>query len=419
MPLDYWGFGAGPEGLQLGPHVIAEVADRFGTPFYLFDQQRLRANARRALETARRALPGAVLFYSFKTNPYPRVLETVREEGLGAEVISARELRAARAAGFPADRIIFNGPGKTDAELREAVELGILVQVESASEARALARAASQSGRPGRAGIRINPDVFDDRSPMSVRMGSRTSVFGLDPAGAAFTEAIHVLSGGPHVQLETLSAHIGTGIISAEPYRKLVRALVAVGHRLATAGLRVDTFDLGGGFAVPSEVRYAHGAFDALEVGDGGAVPAPESVVSFADVCAAIAEELLDASPRAVVLEPGRLLVSDAFHLVTRVTRLKDEGGTHFAILDASRAQNALFVGRGYHEMIHARRPADRDVQRYTITGPLCASFDVFARDRTMSRLAEGDVVVICDVGAYNLSAQSQWSFDPAPVVVV
>jgi len=419
LPLDYWGFRAGPEGLQLGAHVIAAVADRVGTPFYLFDQQRLRTNIRRALESARRFLPGAMIFYSFKTNPHSRVLEIMREENLGAEVISARELRAAETARFPADRIVFNGPGKTDADLHAAAERGVLVQIESASEARALARVASASTRPVRAGIRLNPDVFDDRLPTSVRMGSRGAVFGLDPAGAEFNDAVAVLAGSPQVRLETLSAHIGTGIISAEPYRKLVRALMATTRRLAARGVTVGAFDVGGGFAVPSEVRYAHGAFDALEVGEPVPVPAPESVASFAEVCAAIAEELRETSSATVMLEPGRLLVSDAFHLITRVTRLKDEGGTHFAILDASRAQNALFVGRGYHEMLHARRPVDEDGGRYTVTGPLCAAFDVFARARALPRLAEGDVVVLCDVGAYNLSAQSQWSFDPAPVVTV
>jgi len=415
LPLEHWGFSAGPDGLRLGTHAVAGLAARLGTPFYLFDEDQLRRNARRALATARQHLHGAELFYSLKTNPHPRVLEIVREEGLGAEAISGRELRAACGAGFAHDGMILNGPGKTDAELRQAMELGVLVQVESAEEAHAVCRLAGE-GRVVRAGIRINPDIVDDRSLRSTRTGSRVSVFGLDPGGRGFAETVATLRQAPRVRLESLSAHIGTGIVSVEPFRALCRALLDVRRRLG-ASIDIRTLDLGGGFAVSSEVRYGEGVFDALEVGEPVTVPRPESIASFSEVCAAIAQELGAERPPRMALEPGRLLVSDAFHLVTRVTRLKEEGGIRFAIVDASRAQNALFVGRGFHEMIHAQRPADRVAHRYTVVGPLCAAFDVFARERGLPALAPGDVVMICDVGAYNLSAQSRWSFDPAPVV--
>jgi diaminopimelate decarboxylase len=119
------------------------------------------------------------------------------------------------------------------------------------------------------------------------------------------------------------------------------------------------------------------------------------------------------------VLEPGRLLVSDVFHLVTRVIRVKEEEGIRYAIVDASRVQNALFVGRGYHEIVHVNKPNGPVGSEVTLTGPLCADFDVFVSGLRLPELSEGDLVAVLDVGAYNLSAQSDWSFKPAPVVRV
>lgn len=417
LPLAYWGLDSGSRGLELGGLAIAEIAERFGTPFYLFYEARLRRNVRAARAAAAEALPGADLHYSFKTNAVPRVLEIVREEGLGAEVISGRELRAALGAGFPGPRIVFNGPGKRDTDLLLAVAEGALVQVESASEARSLARIAAGLGKAARAGVRINPDTYDPRASAGVRMGSRSTVFGLEPAGAEFAEAVDALASSPAVRLESLSANIGTGIIDLEPFRRSVRALMQTRARLAERGIRISTLDTGGGFAVASEVRYAAGALDAIAAGEAVPVPRPEEIPSFRAVCQAIAGQLGAEPPARLILEPGRLLVADVFHLVARVIRLKGTDQERFAILDAGRTQNALFVARGYHEIVAVGAPEAPATSSYTIVGPLCAAFDAFAHGRALPELAEGDLLALLDVGAYNLSAQSHWSFDPAPVI--
>jgi diaminopimelate decarboxylase len=124
-------------------------------------------------------------------------------------------------------------------------------------------------------------------------------------------------------------------------------------------------------------------------------------------------------APDRCILEPGRLLVADAFHLIARVTRLKGDAQPRFAVLDAGRAQNGLFVARGYHEILAVAAPEGAPTTCYTIVGPLCAAFDTFAQSRGLPELAEGDLIAILDVGAYNLSAQSNWSFDPAPVIAL
>ena len=173
---------------------------------------------------------------------------------------------------------MFNGPGKRDADLVLAIEQGVLVQVESASEARALARLASALGRVARAGLRLNPDAYDVRAQAGIRMGSRGTVFGLDPLGPEFAEAVDALASAESVRLESLSASIGTGIIDVEPFRRAARVLAETRARLAERGLRISTIDAGGGFAVPSEVRYTAEAFDAVAAGCPEPVPPPEEI---------------------------------------------------------------------------------------------------------------------------------------------
>ncbi len=419
LPLEHWGFEESAQGLQLGSLSIVNLANRMGTPFYLFDEGRLRRNARATLDTVRQIIPHADLFYSLKTNGLSRVLEILKEEGFGAEAISISELQNAEAAGFAKERMILNGPGKSDHALRLAARWGVLVQVESLSEARALVRIAGESPGLVRAGVRINPDVFESRSLATLRMGSKRSQFGLDPAGNGFRETIRTLSETRGIRLESLSANIGTGIVNAEVFRELARELAAVRQALRSEGIEIPILNLGGGYPVSSEVRYPEGAFDTLEAGEPIEVPPPKEIASFAEICQAIGEEIANNPPPGFFMEPGRLLVSDAFHLVTRVNRIKEEGDIRFAILDASRIQNALFVGRGYHEIIHAGTPRGPANGPYTLVGPLCADFDIYARSRVMPLLSENDVVVVLDVGAYNLSAQSRWSFPPAPVVAL
>ena len=419
LPLDHWGFRVGPAGLAAGGRLLDDLARRHGTPFYLFDNARLRANARRATEDARNALPGSQLLYSLKTNPHPPVMRILRDEGLGAEAISTGEVRAALEARVPTSRIVLNGPGKSDDLLSLAVQHDLLVHVESASEAGTLVALAARAGRPTRAGLRVNPDIFDEAAPRGVRMGSRHSVFGMAPEGKEFARAVSVLAESPLIRLVSLSAHIGTSITRTEPFRRLARTMVSIRDSLAENGIRISALDLGGGFPVISECRYQHGGFEELGSGGREAVPEPGEIASFREICEAVAAEMEASPPVTCLFEPGRLLVSDAFHLVTRVIRTKEERCTRFAIDDAGRIQNALFVGRGYHEIIHVGRPNEAAAFEVTITGPLCADFDVFASAIRLPELQEGDLLAVLDVGAYNLSAQSRWSFEPAPVVTL
>ena len=405
MAPSHRGFETGEAGLRLQGVDVVALAARRGTPYFLLDPARVRAAARGALTTARRLLPDAEVAYAVKANAHPAVLAAARAAGLGAEVISGQELTAALGAGFVAERIVFNGPGKRNDELADAVRHGVHIQVESAGEARALAAAAAD--RPARAGVRVNPGLSGDGGPSDMHTATAGSVFGVRP-GAELDEVLGLLRAAG-LALESLSVHLGTGLLSAEPYRRAAHLLAALAREHDASAV-----DLGGGFPIASEVRYPGGG---IVPPAETAVPPPASVPTFADICAAIAAELPREAPPRVVLEPGRLLVSDAMHLVTSVVRVKESGGRRFVVVDAGRFQNAFFVGRGWHDIVLAVRPDAPATRPTTVVGPLCAGFDVYATERLLPELAEGDVLVVLDVGAYNLSAQSRWSFPPAPVV--
>jgi diaminopimelate decarboxylase len=406
LPLSHWSIENTPNGLTIEGRRICEIAQH--TPFYIFNSHRLRKNIREAKD-ALKSLPDAELYYSIKTNPYPTLLSIIAKE-INAEVISSKEAKAAISKGF--DKIIFNGPGKSDNDLRLAISINALIQVESLSEAEALVRIVNDLGKAVRVGIRINPDIVIKGSLKGVCMGSSNSVFGLDPDGHEFDKTIQTLANSSLIKLESLSAHIGTGINSVAPYKMLAARLISARILLSEDGIKIPRINLGGGFPVQSEVRYLW--FGPNYFNFHLAIP-PEKIPTFRQFCTEIKTVTKDVP---VIFEPGRLLVSDCFHLVTRVIRIKHDRGTNFAIVDASKWQNAQFVDHGYHEVLHANQGSG-PLTKYTISGPLCADFDVYAKDILLTELSEGDLIVILDVGAYNLSAQSGWSFEPARVVEI
>ncbi len=419
LPLSHWSFESTPQGITLHGHSIKQVARELGTPFYLLDELRLRQNARAAQQTIARHFRSAGLFYSFKTNSHPRVVDGVRSQSIGAEVISVRELSHAVRAGFSGERIIFNGPGKSASDLAAGIDRGALIQVESIEEAADLVALSAQRERRVRAGIRVCPNIFDDRTHTTLHMGSAQTVFGIPPGSDLFADTARLLDQAPLVDLVSLSAHIGTGIIRVDPYGALLELLLDLRKSLVQQGIGISTLNLGGGYAVSSEVRYPTDIFDDSRRNADHLLPAPNEIATFEEICSHLARRLPADDELSVFMEPGRLLVSDACHLITRVVRTKQQGDSKYAILDASRFQNAMFVGRGFHQIVNLSKPDDPPDGPWNIVGPLCAGFDGYAHSRTMPRFEVGDVVMILDVGAYNLQAQSDWSFAPAPLVSV
>ena len=385
--------------LHIGGVPLALLAERVGqTPFYAYDRALVAAR----IAAVRQALPpGVRLHYALKANPMPALVGFMRPLVDGMDVASVGELKLALDAGVPAQSIGFAGPGKRDAELRQAVAAGVLLQVESVRELRVLAEAAQTLGLPARAALRINPDFALRGAGM--HMGGGAKPFGIDaeqvPAllrdwagragdGLAF-EGFHVFPG---------SQNLRAGVIA----ESLQRSLELVLRLAADAPAPVHQVNLGGGWGIP----YAPGD-KALDL-------AP-----ITDALARVQAQLLQAQPSAqLVVELGRYLVGEAGIYVARVIDRKVSRGQVFLVVDggmhhhlAASGNFGQVIRRNYPVAVRQRLPPpERETGNETVSivGPLCTPLDLLADRVELPGAQPGDWVVVFQSGAYGATASPQ-----------
>ena len=378
--------------LQVGGLPLSLLAERVGqTPFYAYDRSLIAARVAGVLQ----ALPqGVHLHYAIKANPMPALVGFVRPLVDGMDVASAGELKLALDAGADPRTIGFAGPGKRDAELRQAVAAGVLLHVESARELEALAASAQALGRPARVALRINPD-FELRGA-GMHMGGGPKPFGIDaeqvPAmlramardGLAF-EGFHIYPGSQNLR----------GNVIAESLHRSVELV----QRLANgAPAPVRYVNLGGGWGIP----YVAGEqrLDLAPVAD-----------ALAQVQAALGRALPEAQ---MVLELGRYLVGEAGIYVARVIDRKMSRGQVFLVTDGGMHQHLAASGnfgqvirRNYPVVIGNRLQA-AERESATVVGPLCTPLDVLAERMELAVAQPGDLVVVLQSGAYGATASPQ-----------
>lgn len=383
------------DGLLLEGVPLAAVAAEFGTPCWVYGAGTMRARAR-ALRAAFAGLDVAI-HYAVKANDHLAVLRLLHEEGLGADVVSAGELLRARRAGVPAAGIVFSGVGKTDAELRLALDEGVgQVNVESAEELDALSAIASSTGRVARVALRVNPDV-DAGTHGKIATGRAGDKFGVahDEALALYARAAEL----PGIRLVGLAVHIGSQIASGTPFLAAYGRIAALMRAARAAGHAVEVVDCGGGLGISYR---------------------DEAAGSPAAWAGAIASTLGGLGVR-LMIEPGRWLVGPAGVLLASVVRAKRSGGHRFVVIDAAMtelARPALYdawhgvLPVGAVEAAGEATPAD-------VVGPVCESSDILARGRLLPALAPGAVVAILDTGAYGAVMGSAYNARPAAAAVL
>lgn len=385
-------FGVREGSLRVGGRRLAAVAAERGTPLYAYDRGVLAA----ALAELRGALPDPVeIFYSVKANPAAPVLEGFVERGLGLEVASAGELARALAAGCPADRIVFAGPGKTDAELERAVEARIgEVHVESAGEVGRLAAVAASAGRTAPVVLRVNP--AGEIGGAAIAMGGRPAPFGIDEE--ALDPVVDRIVGDPALDLLGVHLYVGTQILDAAALVDHARRAVAVARRVADrSGRPIRTVDLGGGLGVP---YFAHESRLDLEAYGGG----------LAEVVGEARRDPRLAAAR-WILEPGRFLVAEAGLYVARVVDVKVSRGETFVVVDgglnhhlAASGNLGQAIPRPF-PIVAPERMDEPPADPVHVVGPLCTPLDVLGRNVALPRLAVGDLVAVLQSGAYARSA--------------
>src|SRR5690242_12266846 len=339
---------------------LQALASRLGTPLYAYS-----ANAiRHRIDGLKTALDGldATICYAVKANGNHAILQLMADAGLGADIVSAGELRRALDAGIPAARIVFSGVGKTDEEIAAALEAGIArFNVESLDELHAIERVAAARNTIANAAVRINPDV-DALTHAKISTGRAENKFGVSIAEARrwFAERRQLA----HVRLDGLHVHIGSQILDLKPFRLALHRVAAFWRELVQAGHPIASIDVGGGLGV----RYRAGH---------------DQPVTAADYAGVIREALAGFDGR-LLLEPGRYLVAEAGVLLTRVLRIKEGTECSFLVLDA--AMNDLqrpSLYDAWHDIVPVA-PEPRPPATYDVVGPVCETGDTFARARIL-----------------------------------
>lgn len=379
-------------GLMMEGVPLARIAEALGTPTWVYSAGTLSRRARHLKEALAKAGLDATVHFATKANPSLAVVNHLAREGLGADVVSGGELRAARAAGVPAGGIVFSGVGKAEWEMRLALEEGILqLNVESAEEAEMLSAVASSMGRTAPVALRVNPDV-DARTHAKITTGLTENKFGVPIALARDLYAR--MAALPGLRVVGLACHIGSQIThGVASYAAAYARLGTLVRELRAAGLPVERVDCGGGLGIAYRDE---------------APASPEALAG------AIRAGLGDAGVR-IMLEPGRWICGPAGVLLSRVIVEKQSVGRRFVILDA--AMNDLLrpaMYESWHGILPVspsaftakRAPAD-------VVGPVCESSDTFAKGRELPPLPPHSLVAFLDAGAYGASMSSTYNARP------
>jgi len=377
---------------------LTALADAVGTPFYCYSSATIERHYK--VFAGAFADADALVCYSLKANSNQAVIATLAKLGAGADVVSGGELLRARAAGVPADMIMFSGIGKTAEELALALDQNVLcVNVESEPELELLSSIAAAKGRRADISIRVNPDV-DPKTHAKIATGKSENKFGIPISRARDVYAQAAKLKG--VRVIGVDMHIGSQIIELDPFGDAFALLADFVNELRADGHTISHIDLGGGLGIP----YRE---------DNEPPPDP-------DAYAAIVKNATKGLGCKLIFEPGRLIVGNAGILVTRVLYVKHGEGKTFVIVDA--AMNDLIrptLYDAYHEVRPVRQtPPGAPRITADVVGPVCESGDFIALDRSMVEPGAGDLLAVMTAGAYGATQSGTYNSRPLiPEVLV
>jgi diaminopimelate decarboxylase len=372
--------------LRAGGFGMSELARRFGTPLFVYDL--------RAIEARYHAFGDAfadvdhLVAYSVKANGNLAILNRLGRLGAGADIVSLGELDRALRAGIPAERILFAGVGKTEAEMRAGVEAGIYAfNVESRGELERLDRVATQLKRAAPFAVRVNPDIHSPTPHEYTRTGHAESKFGV-----ATGETLDLYAWArerPHLRARGLDVHIGSQILDPLPYFHALTRVLALLGPLREAGDELEFVDIGGGFGV----QY-HDAPGLL----------------LKDLAACVLPALQSAALK-LVLEPGRSIVGEAGVLLTRVEYVKRSGSKTFVVVDGGMSEliRPSHYG-GYHAIEPVLENPAHERTVVDVVGPICESGDFLAKGREIPLPEPGDLLAVKTAGAYGFAMASNYN---------
>ncbi len=370
---------------------VADIARDVGTPFYLYSKATLTRHFQ-AFDSAFAGIDHLTCF-AVKACSNIAILNLFASLGGGADIVSGGELYRALKAGVDPKRIIYSGVGKTEQELRYALESGILLfNVESAQELERLQQVAASIGVQAPVSFRVNPDV-DPKTHAYISTGLAKNKFGIPIAEVPdlYVRAMAM----ENIAVKGVSCHIGSQLTLISPFIESLRKVKGLVERLAAKGISIEFIDLGGGVGITYDEEQP---------------PHPQ------EYAAAIMKELQGVHAT-LILEPGRVIVGNAAILVTEVQYTKSNRGVdqvkNFVVVDAAMndlARPSLYGA--YHAIVPVReKGAEREV--VDIVGPICETGDFLAKDRELPRVEQGDLLAVMSAGAYGFSMSSNYNSRP------
>ncbi len=382
------------EHLIFGGVDVVDLAERYGTPLYITDENKIRDNFR-SYKNAFQTVDNDI-YFAVKANGNLAILRILAQEGAGADVFSGGELQLVKLAGIPLNKVLFNGNSKSEEELRAAVESQVKVSVDSREELQTLSAVAVKMGEEAEIAMRVNPDVSPKVNP-KIATGLRTSQFGIpyNEILQTYEEAAKL----PNIGIKGIHCHIGSQILDISVFREATEKMMQLVEGLYERGIELEFVDLGGGLGISyhKEQEIASTPKDLAEM----ILPTFEAKL-----------ESLGINLK-LVLEPGRSIVGPASILLSRVNTVK-QAYKNFVAIDAG---FNLFLRPvmydAYHEVVVANKLNEPASVLSTVAGQICESGDIIAKDRMLPPVKRGDLVAILDAGAYGFSMSSQYNVRP------
>ena len=377
---------------------ISDIAAEVGTPFYVYSTATLVRHFR-LFDDALDGLDHLVC-YAMKANSNQAVLRLMASLGAGVDVVSGGEYRRAKAAGFPGDKIVFSGVGKTAEEMELALTGGIRqFNLESEPEMELLSRVATRLGVTVPVTVRVNPDV-DAKTHEKIATGKSENKFGIPISRAS--EVYARAAALPGLEVVGIDVHIGSQLTDLEPFELAYKKVADLTRKLRSEGHNIRRLDLGGGLGIPYERSNS----------------APPLPMEYGEVIKRTVGDL----GCEVEIEPGRLIAGNAGLLIAGVIYVKSGEDRDFLILDA--AMNDLIRPAMYgahHDIVPiVEAAAGVEMRPYDVVGPVCESGDTFTKGRNLPPLAAGDLVAFRSAGAYGAVMSSEYNTRPLiPEVLV
>jgi diaminopimelate decarboxylase len=371
---------------------LTDIARQFGTPTYVYSRAALTDGYQQFADALKSR--EHLICFAVKSNSNLGILNVFARLGAGFDIVSGGELQRVLAAGGAASKVVFSGVGKTEAEMRLALDAGILCfNVESSAELSRLNEVAGSMGKIAPVSLRVNPDV-DAKTHPYISTGLKQNKFGV-----AYTEAVALYrkaAGLPHLRVTGMDCHIGSQLTETSPFIAAAEKVLALVDQLASEGIKLEHLDLGGGLGIcyddetpPSIADYAHALLGALK-----------------------------GRSEKLIVEPGRVLVGNAGVLLTKVEYLKPGEEKHFAIVDA--AMNDL-MRPALYDAYHAIQPVQLSAAPahiYEVVGPICETGDFLGHARKLA-LQQGSLLALMSAGAYGMSMSSNYNTRPRAAEVM